>query len=292
MHLYLLLYLYLFIVPIESRVDMTVSDVEELKKHPMKSYNVSEIQLQWIVIEEWAKMVASCPELDPGANIHAVFDNTLENTNVLAWASQTILLVDGIWIPSIATFDYMGYDFMIGVNPNPTNGWHISDDCSDIGWRYDLRSVLRHEILHGIGIGSSISKSGSTWSMGHVHNGQCYPRHYDTMIVDANGNNVVDGCTLSDIQGKNIYIDGVKLFNPSIFNPGSSISHHVYPNELMFWMLPPMKCLDIGVHEAKILNRLGLRCSNFSLSAAKQATVPIAPVLSSILLLCYLLLFV
>ena len=262
---------------------MVQSDVEELRKHPMISHNMSEIQLQWIVIEEWSNLVGKCPELDPAANIHAVFDTSLVGTDVLAWASHTILLEDGVWIPSIATYDYMGHDFIIGVNPEPVNGWHSGTNCDDIGWRYDLRTVLRHEILHGVGIGSSITENG----VGHTSSGVCYPRHYDTLIEDSDGNTVVDGCTLSDIKGKNVYINGVKLFNPAQFQRGSSLSHHVYAGHLMFYMLPPRKCLSIGNYEAKILDRMGLRCSGFELSGQQQIYPSLA--LSLLSFLCCLI---
>jgi len=284
MHILYILVLFLCAgASVRARVDMVQSDVEELRKHPMISHNMSEIQLQWIVIEEWSNLVGKCPELDPAANIHAVFDTSLVGTDVLAWASHTILLEDGVWIPSIATYDYMGHDFIIGVNPEPVNGWHSGTNCDDIGWRYDLRTVLRHEILHGIGIGSSITENG----VGHTSSGVCYPRHYDTLIEDSDGNTVVDGCTLSDIKGKNVYINGVKLFNPAQFQRGSSLSHHVYAGHLMFYMLPPRKCLSIGNYEAKILDRMGLRCSGFELSGQQQIYPSLA--LSLLSFLCCLI---
>lgn len=254
-----------------GRIDMLITDMELLKANPMTSENVTEQTLQSIVFDEWSKIVGLCPGLDINANIQAQFDSSLVSTSTLAWASHTLLLKDFVWVPSIATIDYVGYDFIIGVNPSPVNGWHIGENCSDVSYRYDLRTVLRHEMLHGIGIGSSIRKSGSTWSVGHEFSGMCFPRYYDTLIEDREGNTVVDGCTFKkNLDGENIYINGVKLFNPTTYYAGSSISHHVYSGDLLYWQLPAMKCIQMQDKEFKILSQLGLDCLDSSQLPSNQ----------------------
>jgi len=257
-----------------GRVDMLSSDLEELKKHPMKAENVTADQLQWVITEEWMKFINDeCENLDAGARISAFFDYTLVGTNTLAWASYTAILIDGVWTPAIATTDYSGYDFIMGVNPEPPNGWHIEDNCDNIGYRYDLRTVLRHEMIHGLGVGSSITKNG-VWRVGYNFEGNCYPTKYDTLIKDYSGNNVVEGCTLKqELDDTRLYVNGVRLYNPSTFSQGSSISHHTYPDELMFWRLPAMKCISLGVSEIKMLEALDIPCllnPNYS-SAATRA---------------------
>ncbi len=249
----------LFIHSAYSRVDMIQSDVEILKEHRMEPQNVTGDELQFIITEEWMKMVAACfPNLDPLAKISASFDYTLVGTNTLAWASSTMLLLNDVWQPALTNSYYTGNDFLIGVNPSPPNGWYIGTDCLKIEYRYDLRTVLRHEMMHGIGMGSSIRAS----SMGYTSNGKCYPTKYDTMLEDIYGDTVVDGCTKKEIFGKNLYINGVRLYNPSSYIEGSSISHHAYPDQLMYWRLSPSKCTDIGSNELKILSGIGIDCPN------------------------------
>ena len=268
--------IFLFVMHVGyARVDMTQHDMEILKKHPMIVQNVTAEELQWIITEEWMSLVKYCDDLDPGARISANFDQSLIGTNTLAWASSTLILQNGIWIPSISKKNYPGYDFLIGVNPEPINGWHISTDCSDIGYRYDLRTVMRHEMIHGVGIGSSMTYNNGGISVGHTFNGQCYPRIYDSMIEDADGNKVVDGCTVGNIEGKKLYLNNVQLFNPVTFSTGSSISHHIYPNELMFWLLPAGKCADISTNELKMLSAVGVHCPGHPLySAAADRAYP------------------
>lgn len=255
-------YILFFLAVANASVHMIHSDFEIMKLNPMRPINVTSEQLQVIVSEEWNAIVQHCDILDEQASIKATFDYQLVGTTTLAWASQTLLLVNNIWIPSISTTDYVGYDFIIGVNPEPVNGWHIDNDCTDIGFRYDLRTVLRHEILHGIGIGSSIYNLDG-WGVGYNMNGKCYPKLFDTLIEDVNGDKIIDGCTFNrDIQSQDIFVNGVRLFNPFTFYSGSSISHHVFQGELMFWMLPAMTCLDVGTNEFRILAALGIDCSS------------------------------
>lgn len=284
--------LLLFIVPIESTVEMVQVDFEYLKEHSISAemkQNVTDDILQHVVKDEWLKLVELCPGLDPSANIKASFDNTLIGSNTLAWASQSLLLKDlSYWVPSIATIDFFGHDFIIGVNPEPPNGWYTFESCDSISFRYDLRTVLRHEMLHGIGIGSSL-RNNNGWSVGHRWNGLCFPRFFDTLIVDADNKPVVSGCTLNqDITGRNVYLDGVKLFNPIYYMQGSSLSHHVYEDHLLYYMLPPMKCLDYSEYEFKMLSALGLGCRG--IVSASSAVTFVAPMLLPISLMLLLFL--
>lgn len=276
------------VLQVKARVDMIQSDMETLKKHPMKAENVTADELQWIITEEWMKLINDdCSNLDPGARINAAFDYTLVGTTTLAWASYTALLIDGVWIPSIATLEYSGYDFMIGVNPEPPNGWHISDKCDDISYRYDLRTVIRHEMLHGLGIGSSITKNG-VWRVGYNFEGNCYPTRYDTLIEDQYGNKMVNGCQIQPLDGKRLYINGVRLFHPSTYSQGSSLSHHTYTDKLMFWRLPAMKCIDIEEPEFKMLAALSVQCSGVYYSPAYRLRPSLFVVLITLFLSCIL----
>lgn len=272
-----------------GRVEMIQSDVQILKEHPMDPTNVTSDELTFIISEEWMKMVASCfPNLDPMASISASFDYSLMGTNTLAWASSTMLLLNDVWQPALTNTYYTGNDFLIGVNPLPPNGWHVGpmvDDCSGISYRYDLRTVLRHEMMHGIGVGSSFRSN----SLGYTSNGKCYPTKYDTMIEDSYGNKVVDGCTVAgSLFGKNVYINGVRLYNPSNYMEGSSLSHHAFAEELMYWRLSPSKCTDIGKNELKILSGIGVDCPNHPQYSRSQRIRPhLWPLLVLLLPLLY-----
>lgn len=279
----------LLIVCIEARVDMLSSEMQELLKHPMKAEVVTEEELQWLITDEWMALInAKCDNLDPGQSIQASFDSTLVGSSTLAWASYTIILVDGVWVPSISVMGYNGYDFVIGVNPEPPNGWYTGKNCSDIGYRYDLRTVLRHELLHGLGIGSSITKYGTDWRVGRNWEGKCYPQRFDLELRDEYGQPVVEGCTVKkDLTYERLYLNGVRLYNPVTFSQGSSISHHTYPDELMFYRLPAKKCIQLGEREAKMLAGIQIPCSNLQYSSSAGRVYPWhLSILAMLLLLC------
>ena len=227
-------------------------DRETLRKHPMHAVPFNQNVLKQIAREEWVKISQMCPSLRLDANIDIAFDYSLVDTDYLAWNSHSLMLQGGILMPT--------QDMTIGVNPEVQNGWHLSENCSNITYQYDLRTVLRHELIHGIGMGSSIIKRSNIWYVGQSNGQSCYPRLYDTLIEDSLGDKIIDGCSFSkSIQSRNIYINGVKLYNP-IFYDGSSISHHVYSGELMYKALPYGTCIPIASNEFKILSALGLDC--------------------------------
>lgn len=270
-----------------ATVHMEQHDWYFLETHPVHNkMTFSDNQLKEIVAEEWKAITSICPTLDPNANIQAFFDTSLSGSTTLAWASHTMYISNNIWYPALINVFYNGYDFRIGVNPTPPNGWY-DGDCSDISYRYDLRTVIRHELLHGVGISSSITYD-KTWTVGDYQMVFCFPRLFDTKIKDVNGNYIVDGCSISDISNKKLYVGGVELYNPSTFNSGSSISHHNYPGYLFYYRSEPMKCMSLSTLEFKILAEIGIPCSSDQVyfPSASTTTEP-----SLLLLACCCILF-
>lgn len=244
----------------QAAMHMEQSDWVFLESHPIKNVqHLDQSRLNEIVRSEWKNMVSICPTLDRFASINAYFDDGLIGGSTLAWASQTMYLkYDGIWYPALGNSFYTGHDFTIGVNPDPPNGW-FDGDCKDISYRYDLRSVIRHEILHGIGLGSSVGYD-NTWNVGHAQNGLCFPRLYDTLITDIDGNKVVDRCEIDDITKKRLFIGDVELYHPDDFVGGSSLSHHNYPGKLFYYRTTPMQCMYVSKYEISMLSSLGVHC--------------------------------
>lgn len=251
----------LCIIYVRGAMRMEQSDWIFLESHPIQNKQyLDQNRLNEIVASEWETMIKMCPTLDRYANIQAYFDDSLKDTSTLAWASQTMYLkYDGIWHPALSNMFYSGYDFTIGVNPEPPNGWY-DGDCSDISYRYDLRSVIRHEILHGVGLGSSVEFRDNQWNVGHYQSGLCFPRLYDTLITDENGDKVVNRCEIQDISNKKLFLGDIELYHPQNFNGGSSISHHNYPGKLFYYRTTPMQCLYVSKYEISMLSSLGVDC--------------------------------
>lgn len=235
---------------------LTMQHIDKMFLLTHTTHNISYLrsdQLKDIARDEWRKMTDRCPSLQKNITIDINFDYSLDTTGTLAWNTHAMSLKDGALTST-------RNDMIIGVNPNPTNGWFYGENCTDISFRYDLRSVLRHEFLHGLGVSSSIYKTNDTWTAGHNIWGSCYPTQYDTHIVDKSGKSIVHRCDLTE-SPKEVFLNGVRLFNPDSYNP-SSFSHHYHEGGLMYWKLSPMKCMDIREDEIKMLSALGVRCLN------------------------------
>lgn len=270
-------------------VEMEQKDWTFLETHPVfNRMTFDNTQLNEIVYEEWDRLRSLCPSLDANVNIQATFDNSLSGSTTLAWASQTMFISGNVWYPALTNFFYNGYDFKIGVNPNPPNGW-FDGNCDEISYRYDLRTVIRHELLHGIGLSSSISFQNS-WQVGDYQSSFCFPRLFDTTIKDSNGNYVVSGCNIGDITNKNLYVGGVPLYNPSTFNPGSSLSHHNYPGFLFYFRSEPMKCIYMSDYEVRMIREIGVQCSADSQFFPSSSESMILPTLLPLTCFCILFL--
>ena len=245
------------------------------KMHVEHVTSPSDINLTKITEETWGELRQSCPSLPKQPRINIYFDYALENTSILAFASQTLYLnSDAVWVSTI--YDSMkkkidstpgsANDMEIGFNPSPPNGWYVEEDCSNISYRYDLRTVLKHEILHGIIFAGSVREVNNAWIVGYSSFGVCYPRLYDTKIHFSDNTSILSvdkSCSLrtDKFPGYGLYIDGIELYHPYVYRAGSSISHHNYYNHLMYPSISPLMCLDLEHQEAVILGKLGMECT-------------------------------
>ena len=261
----------------------------------LNKYNVehvvtpNEIDLDNITMEAWGEIVSSCPRVPTSPRINVFFDYALENTTTLAYASQNLhLSSSGYWVSTI--YEAMtqrrnsslgaAFDMHIAFNPYPPNGWHVDESCSNISYRYDLRTVLRHELLHGLIFAGSVREitnqfGFNQWIVGYTFGGTCYPRLYDTKIKYDDGSSILqplpnvtvtsmDNCLLRvnrSVVGADLYIGDVELYHPYSFRSGSSISHHNYPGNLMYASTVPMVCIKMGEYEGKVLSELGIGCT-------------------------------
>jgi len=242
-------------VPVTNANAMGWSD---LKLHP--ETRAVTTNLQDLVYSSWYEMRQKCPGIPELRGVDVAFDSL--DYGVLASATRTMVLVDGVWQASIH-HDVPGTTMVIRVNQDVPNGWFTGQGC-DTGWRYDLRTVLKHELLHGLGISSSIRQH----SVGYMHNGKCYITRLDRTMV-ANGIPLLDGCERRN--GNSVTVDGTTIYTPTLYNAGSSFSHH-WHGGLMNWQIHPKKCYGLGWHEMKLLQAIGVDCNRtmFQMSGAKK----------------------
>ncbi len=128
---------------------------------------------------------------------------------------------------------------------NNSINWYLGTDGQTPTTKYDLVTVALHEICHGLGFFDSFSSDGTLGSSGI--NG--LPLIYDTFIENFTGNKLTDTLKFPDnstdlqsqLVGGQVYFNGpllrkystlsnypalrAKLYAPSAFDAGSSISH-------------------------------------------------------------------
>jgi len=225
-------------------------------RHPQTPTHVTLQDVREIATEVWNELASNC-SLPTDVNIHLAMD--VSEKYVLAYTQRTLILVNNTWRPSFL-FGYPGIDIEVHFNPDVPNGWYTGTDCRT-GWRYDLRTVMRHELLHGAGLSSSIRESNGAYQVGYrpLYSDACYPTFYDTQLTE-NGIPVVHGC-FYDAQSTNIYMAGRKIFVPDEYIAGSSFSHHD-ESGLFQWRLRPTQCETINAAEYDMLGGLGYDCGD------------------------------
>jgi hypothetical protein len=205
-------------------------------------------EAKMVVSSEWNKLQKQC-HLGK-ATIEVQLDPDLADTTTLAWARHARVLQNGVWWPSVLTDYDSPPDISIGINPNKL--W--ATECNQLGQQ--LRMVVLHEILHGLGISSSIRASGRA---GFQFGGRCFPTLFDTKIHNDKGETTVLNCEV-DIQ-QDLYVNNVKLYHPIPFSSGSSLSHHDTRGGIIApW--PPSQCIPLSDQDINLLAALGIICDN------------------------------
>jgi Secretion system C-terminal sorting domain len=126
---------------------------------------------------------------------------------------------------------------------NSTQPWYLGTDGKTPVGKYDLVTVVLHEICHGLGFYDSFSTDGTIGWYGST------PWIYDTFIENNSGNKLTDtlkfknysAALKNELTGGQLYFNGplltkycqlnnysilrAKLWAPPKWDPGSSISH-------------------------------------------------------------------
>jgi hypothetical protein len=140
-------------------------------------------------------------------------------------------------------------NYHIYLNPafqwwdGPCEGKHVHD--------LDIKSVILHEILHGVGFVSTIGSLK-----------MAIPIKYDLLLVDVHNNTLVDGNTFTGTFGQKVYIDGIRIYNPLEFEEGISL-RHVHSNfQVMSGFMSHTHCRqELDASSQHILNKLGYDCT-------------------------------
>lgn len=188
--------------------------------------------------------------------------NTLADSGTAWWGT-----VDGKSLTApqymVATGnDLFFQDGLVRINSNQS--WYLGTDGNVPGSRFDLTTVMLHEIAHNMGMISSYNDSTGLWGQAGT-GGVLGLTLYDSYLSDQQGhtpkvgpNNdlVVGGFVVTsganvDVTGT-VYLDGpnasasnggqpLPVYTPSSFDQGSSLSHpdNGVPNATLYMSLSP-----------------------------------------------------
>jgi hypothetical protein len=128
-------------------------------------------------------------------------------------------------------------DISLAINSSISN-WYYGTDGQTPVQKYDLVTVILHEICHGLGFYDSMNTNGTFGYHAST------PIIYDTFVEDIDGRKLTDTLSYSNfsaqlynsLTGGQVYFNGplfksytkglrAKLYAPPDWDPGSSISH-------------------------------------------------------------------
>lgn len=163
------------------------------------------------------------------------------SSNTLAKTRTFFYKHENVWRPN-------GH-FQVYVNPS-VSWWN--GECSDIPYgTHDMKSVLLHEVLHGVGFMSTVDE-----------NKGVFPTPYDLLLQDAQHQSLIHGQSYTGSFGQAVYIEGHRIFNPGTFDSGSSFSHLDSNYRIMSSSIPHQMCRrTLDPDTAAVMGKLGYDCT-------------------------------
>lgn len=185
-------------------------------------------------VAELRDLCVKLPVLDYSVSWGDLPSNTLASTwTYFNWGGES-------WVPSNS----------FTVQFNPRFQWWNGPCSGKPRSHYDLKSTMIHEVLHGVGYMSTIGSDKSAW-----------PSNFDLLLRDRFGSEVIKDGRYTGSLGDRVYIDHIRMYNPSQYNSGSSFSHEHSDGLLMSHA--QTRCTPhIDQNSIAILNRLGYGCSS------------------------------
>lgn len=214
---------------------------------------LAEWELQQRFEEVWDGLLHLCPSLPSNGKdyIDVGFDDALLDganpslSRVLGWASRTELLTKGEWSGALATESGVQLARGMGlatlgtlrVARSPPGGWFRGSDAA-CAQRFRLEDVLLHELLHLLGVSSSVRElEDGSLAVGTEYLGTCFPGAFDREIADEHGNKVVSKkCEFTGSLSQPLFVNGARLFaetEAGDFVRGTSLSHLMSTNAVL-----------------------------------------------------------
>lgn len=243
----------------------------------------------------WDRLRTLCPTLPHNGKdyVSVGFDDALlqpshpELSRVLGWASRTELLSHGTWSGALATEDSVALAQSLGlthlgtlrVAVSPPGGWFRGDEQT-CRHRFRLEDVLLHELLHLLGVSSSVRETDDgSLAVGSEYLGTCFPGAFDREIVDADGAKVVGSrCEFKGAIDQPLFVNGARLYaetDSGEFVKGTSLSHLMSTDAVLSPAIDacdPAGTRPLTVEDAKALLALDVKCDASKLPDASTVS--------------------
>lgn len=269
------------------------TDATYVKTEP----ELSKRELQQHFEKVWDGLLQRCPTLPKNGKdyINVGFDDALLSkanaplSRVLGWASRTELLSHGVWSGALATKEGVRLATEMGVVSlgtlkvarQPPGGWFRGHE-SVCNYRFRLEDVLLHELIHLLGVSSSVRKlEDGSLAVGSEYMGTCFPGAFDRKIADENGNLMVGTkCEFTGSLNQPLFVNGARLFAESDsgnFVQGTSLSHLMSTNAVL---APSVSACDpagtrsLTSEDAMALMALNVQCDVLALPHATISNSP------------------
>jgi hypothetical protein len=223
----------------------------------------------------WASLISSSVPIKTNACWTGLGSNILGYSGAISFHRDFAGGVPGFWYPTALANalsrtdlndtdgvdwdgDGLDADAEIDVSLSDGTSWYFGTDGNIPVGKYDLVSVVLHEIGHGLGSAGWMSYSAGQGRWGFYTD---YPGIYDRFVENGIGQSLINtglfpnpsNALGSQLTGTSLYFNGAnakaanggnrpKLYAPSTWRPGSSYSHldEIYngtPNALMTYSI-------------------------------------------------------
>ena len=249
-------------------------------------------ELRGVFESVWLDAHRLCPTL-PKEGYHYVdvgFDARLlkeeQYARVLGWATRSEILFQGTWTSALTSQTIMieamkthaHYMGKLRVAKSPPGGWWRNTEATCKS-KFRLQDILLHEIMHLVGISTTIRLENDVLIAGSPFHGICFPSDFDVHIKNVSGYKLVDRRCKVQIPLENgpFYVNGVELYqHEEQFSEGTSLSHSAHPNALLTASVGA--CLPEGPRnltdvDGKLLESIGVECAGLKSAVAYASHV-------------------
>jgi hypothetical protein len=238
-------------------------------------------ELRSVFESVWMDTHRLCPTLpaDGYKFMDVDFDDRLLNeekySRILGWATRSEVLFEGTWTSAFVSESvsdealnlHIGVLGQLRIARAPPGGWWRRTDGSKCVSKFRLEDILRHEIMHLVGIYTTVRKENDVAVAGAPYLGVCFPSDFDVCIKNTAGDRLIDArCVVQiPLEDGPFFVNGVELYqHEDTFLHGTSLSHSAHPGALL---TPAVgACLPEGPREytdvdGELFRAVGIECS-------------------------------